>query len=212
MQNTIVREFEGNSEVVTLILDQGGSNGETRPWLETFWTNYYLRGGVLWDETGAVGAAYSQPNTGLPFGRGFIIDRDGAVALPYFGHQPQMAIDFIHAMLGESGAVGDDPGASSASTPSSGGEACRILSLHPNPSPGLTTLSFDALRAGRFSGSLYDAMGRRRGGFALDVPAPGRGVRTLALGDEAGAALESGIYFLRLEEGAGTGVRVLIVR
>ena len=35
---------------------------------------------------------YGQPSIGLPFGRGFIIDQDGRVDRPYFGHQPQAAI------------------------------------------------------------------------------------------------------------------------
>jgi hypothetical protein len=37
MQNTIVKEFEGNPGVVAAVFDQGGQNGETRDWLETFW-------------------------------------------------------------------------------------------------------------------------------------------------------------------------------
>jgi hypothetical protein len=41
-----------------------------------------------------------QPATGLPFGRGFIIDRDGTLAAPYFGHHPAMVIETINALLG----------------------------------------------------------------------------------------------------------------
>lgn len=101
MQNTIVKEFEGHPEVVTAIYNQGGSHEETRDWLEIFWENYYLRGRVLWDETGLTAMHYQQPQTGLPFGRGFIIDQTGHVALPYFGHQPDMAIAKIYELLGE---------------------------------------------------------------------------------------------------------------
>ena len=36
MQNTIVKEFDGNPYVVTLIFDQGGQYDETRDWLEPF--------------------------------------------------------------------------------------------------------------------------------------------------------------------------------
>jgi hypothetical protein len=169
-----------------------------------------LRGGVLWDETGEVGSAYSQPNTGLPFGRGFIIDRDGNVALPYFGHQPQMAIDVIHAMLGESDVEAGGPGAPGVSSP--GADLCQLLSLSPNPSPGRSALWFDARRAGRFLGGVYDPTGRRRGQFELIAPAPGRGAQAVALSDEDGTPLRSGVYFLRLDENSRAGVRVLILR
>ena len=101
MQNTIVKEFEGNPDVVTLVWDEGGKFGETRQWLETFWSNYDLRGSVLFDATGQVSRThYGQPATGLPFGRGFIIDREGKIALPYFGHRPAMAIREIYRLLG----------------------------------------------------------------------------------------------------------------
>jgi hypothetical protein len=68
--------------------------------VQEFWDNFYLRGQVIWDSTGQVSRQlYEQPGTGLPFGRGFIIDQTGRVALPYFGHQPQMAIAKIHELL-----------------------------------------------------------------------------------------------------------------
>ena len=80
MQNTIIKEFTGHPDVVVAAFQQGGANGETRAWLEVFWRNYFLRDMLIWDETGTVGGqAYAQPNTGLPFGRGFIIDQDGRV-------------------------------------------------------------------------------------------------------------------------------------
>jgi len=100
MQNTVIKEFLDNPHVEVLSFNEGGIHGETREWLETLWSNFYLRGAVLFDADGTTGAAYSQPNTQLPFGRGFIIDRDGDIALPYFGHDPQMVIAEIWRMLG----------------------------------------------------------------------------------------------------------------
>ena len=88
MQNTIVKEFEGNADVVTLLFNQGSVMGEDYDWMKTFWDNLYLRGTVVHDATWVAANEYLQPNTNLPFGRGFIIDRDGTVALPYFGHNP----------------------------------------------------------------------------------------------------------------------------
>ena len=100
MQNTIIKEFAGNPNVVTAAYHEGGRNGETTAWAEVYWSNYYLRDLVIWDETGAVGQAhYTQPDTGLPFGRGFIIGRDGRVVLPYFGHNPQLVVETIRSLL-----------------------------------------------------------------------------------------------------------------
>lgn len=99
MQNTIIKEFQNNPRVVTAVYQEGGRFSEIASWVRTFWSNYYLRGTVLWDERGAVGGNYRQPSTGLPFGRGFIIDQEGIVALPYFGHRPEMVIDTIYSLL-----------------------------------------------------------------------------------------------------------------
>ncbi len=100
MQNTIITEFENNPNVLTVIFDEGGRNGETREWLETFWNNYYLRGSVIFDESGEISQNfYGQPNTGLPFGRGFIINQNGIIALPAFGHNPAFIIDKIYELL-----------------------------------------------------------------------------------------------------------------
>jgi len=101
MQNTIVKEFADDPRVVALVLDQGGEHGETLDWMRTWWDNVYLRGGVLWDADGAVGRLYAQPATGLPFGRGFIIDQHGVVDTPYFGHDPALVIARIRQLLGE---------------------------------------------------------------------------------------------------------------
>jgi hypothetical protein len=107
MQNTIIREFEDNPHVVAVTFNQAGARYEDQAWLEIFWSNYYLRGGILFDELSAVGAgAYGQPDTGLPFGRGFIIDHDGYVVHPYFGYQPKATIARIYELLG-AGAVPD---------------------------------------------------------------------------------------------------------
>jgi len=56
---------------------------------------------TLSDQMGLTAMHYEQPQTGLPFGRGFIIDQTGHVALPYFGHQPDMVIAKIYELLHE---------------------------------------------------------------------------------------------------------------
>ena len=99
MQNTIVKEFENNPAVVTLVYDEGSLYGETAGWFRTTWEHLYLRGSAVYEQYGTISqAAYDQPETGPPFGRGFIFDR-GILVKPYFGHQPQMVIDTIYELL-----------------------------------------------------------------------------------------------------------------
>jgi len=101
MQNTIIKEFENDPRVITAVFEEGGRFGEETEWVKTFWSNYCLRGEVIWDATGSVARShYRQPDTGLPFGRGFIIDRSGKIALPYFGHRPQLVVETIRRLLG----------------------------------------------------------------------------------------------------------------
>ncbi len=100
MQNSIVREFENHPKVEVAVFDEGGDHGETLDWVQFWWERVALRGGIIWDEDGSVGGnLYGQPSTGLPFGRGFIIDPDGIVDTPYFGHRPKAAIDRIYELL-----------------------------------------------------------------------------------------------------------------
>ena len=100
MQNTIVKEFENNPDVVMVVFDEGGRLGETEAWFHEFWGHYFLRGAAVYDPEGLVSRTFlGQPSTGLPFGRGFIVDQEGRVVLPYFGHQPQKVIRAIRSLL-----------------------------------------------------------------------------------------------------------------
>lgn len=100
MQNTIIEEFENHPGVVAAVFEEGGKNGETLDWARTFWASYYLRDFAIWDPDGSVGQHYRMPQTGLPFGRGFVIDQQGNVALPHFGHDPAGVIETIYELLG----------------------------------------------------------------------------------------------------------------
>jgi hypothetical protein len=104
MENTIVKEFIDTPCVVAAVMSQA----ESRATLETFWRNVYLRGPMIFDPNGYVaGTLYAQPNTGLPFGRGFVIGTDQTVVLPHFGHHPQLIIDTITELLMELPVNGD---------------------------------------------------------------------------------------------------------
>ncbi len=192
MQNTIVKEFEGNPNVVTAVFEQGGSHGETGDWVQVFWDNYFLRGGLLWDATGTTaGGVYGQPNTYLPFGRGFIIDQEGRVALPYFGHQPQMAIAKIYELLGATDAV--EP------------VVTARLAAWPNPFNPAVTLAYES--DGPAELAIYDLRGRLLRDFAIE----GHGSLSWDGRDAAGNELPSGIYFTRMGD-ASASLKLVLLR
>ena len=84
------------------------SQAESRNVLETFWRNVYLRGQMIFDPDGRIARdAYGQPNTGLPFGRSFVIGPDQRVVLPQFGHDPDLVIDTIYELLATMPCPGD---------------------------------------------------------------------------------------------------------
>ena len=83
------------------------NQGEARGTLETFWRNVYLRGQMIFDPEGTTGLVYGQPQTGLPFGRLFVIGPDQVVELPTFGHNPTLIIDTIYELLNDLSLPGD---------------------------------------------------------------------------------------------------------
>lgn len=200
MQNTIVKEFEEHPNVFAAVFQQGGAHGETREWLETFWDNYYLRGGVIYDENGDIGgSAYSQPSLGLPFGRGFIIDQEGRVALPYFGHQPEMAIAKIYELLGTSGAR------ASGRPP--------VLDLRPaapNPFTHRTAASFSLARPGSVRLEVYDPAGRYVRSLVGGWRQAGIHLAAWDGRTTSGAEAPCGVYFYRLEAAGQTRTRICV--
>jgi hypothetical protein len=193
MQNTIIKEFANHPDVVVVPMDQGGRLGETLDWLQTLWDNVYLRNGVLFDEPGSVGALYGQPQLGLPFGRGFIIDRDGKVDLPYFGHRPQMVIDRIYELLETTG-VGDGPGA--------GGRSSLLVTGVPNPFQGSTRIQYRLPMVERIDLEIFDLSGRRVRRLVSSVDqTPGRHEYTWDGLMDSGAAAPAGVYYCRLTTG-----------
>ncbi|MHC5025957.1 MAG: hypothetical protein ACYTGR_04255 [Planctomycetota bacterium] len=107
MQNTIFKAYENDPRVVMALLSQSDEGTD----IQTFWTNYYLRGQVLYDPTGHIGRdLYSQPLSGVPFSRGWIIDTEQNVVLPLFGYDPDRIMATIDELLADMPAVGDVTG------------------------------------------------------------------------------------------------------
>ncbi len=200
MQNTIIKEFADNPDVFVAAFDQGGSHGETREWLELYWSSHYLRGNLIWDESGSVGGMlYGQPQTNLPFGRGFIIDPQRNVHIPYFGHQPQMAIAAIYAML-ETIAVAE---------PENGPPPGRLrVDCYPNPfNPG-GTIEYTVETPGPVTVQIFDVQGRQVRTLVRQVyMVAGRHTVRWAGKDDTGLALASGTYLVRVDDGGDRGVR-----
>lgn len=101
MQNTIIKEFAGNPNVATFVLNENQQSRDPESWVSLWATKYYQRAPMIYDADGTIGSTtFSQPNCGnMPFGRGFIIDQNGVMLKPFFGHQPQMVISTIYKLL-----------------------------------------------------------------------------------------------------------------
>ena len=96
MQNTIFKTFEDDPRVVMALMSQSDTPGD----IQRFWRNYFMRAQVLYDPSGYVGRTlYSQPPSGVPFSRGFVIDADQNIVLPLFGYDPDVIIATIQDLL-----------------------------------------------------------------------------------------------------------------
>jgi hypothetical protein len=203
MQNTIVKEFENNPDVVTFVYNQGGIFGETRDWLETFWENYYLRGAVVFDETGFTAVTdYGQPMTDLPFSRGFIIDQDGKVALPYFGHHPKMVIEKIYELLGTTRVEQEHLRIA---------PAVRLYQNHPNPFRSMTTIALVIPEEAQVDLSVFDLAGRRVRTLVDQRLSAGNHALNWDGTDDEGRALPSGIYMSQLVTGEKRAVKKIVL-
>lgn len=153
MQNSIIREFENNSDVVAVILNQGNGGGESAEWLQLLWSQYFLRGGILFDETGTTSLDfYDVPQSGLPFGKNFIIDQDGNVASANFGYNPKLAIDTIYDLLGTQ----TDVSKNEATIPLE----FQLDQNYPNPFNPATTIRFSLPAASHVSLKIYNIKGQ----------------------------------------------------
>jgi len=201
MQNTIVKEFEGNPDVVTLLFNEGVVLDETYAWMKTFWDNIYLRGTVVHDSLWAFSGEYRQPNTNLPFGRGFVIDRDGTVALPFFGHNPRLAIDTIYALLEGTSVEGVD-------TPL---VAMSLSQNRPNPFNPTTVVSYSLGEPGNASVRIVDIAGRQVATLASGWHEAGEHRERWDGLSAAGTPVASGVYLVRLETAHGVLARKAVL-
>jgi len=203
MQNTIVRAFENDDRVVTILFNESGVFDEDWGWLRTFWDNYFLRGGVVQGSMWEEGGFYKQPDTNLPFGRGFIVGPDGRIAVPYFGHRPTFVTDSINRLLETS----DVPGAPAAAP------GIRLTRGRPNPFLGTTTLSLVVPEDSVARVTVHDVAGRRVA-VLLDGRLPaGRHALAWDGTDAGGRPVSAGVYFVRAETPSGTvGRRVVRLR
>jgi hypothetical protein len=190
-QNTIVKEFEDNPDVVTIIYNVGGNYNEDLDWLLTLWDNYYMRGPVVFDVDASVAINYRQPRTGLPFGRGFIIDQNGMVDTPYFGHRPKQTIKRIYELLDTAGVPGREPGRDQ--------KGSVILEQRgPNPFSASTTIRYELPERSRVELAIFDVAGRLV--ERLEAGWAHAGLHETVWNRSAGegSRAASGVYFCRL--------------
>lgn len=206
MQNTIVKEFEGHPDVVTFLFNEGGLLNEDYSWMKTLWDNIYLRGTVVHDSVWIAANEYLQPNTNLPFGRGFIVDRDGTVVLPYFGHNPDLVIDTIYGLLDGTSV----PGGGDGSDPT---WSTLRLSSGPNPAGSSATIRYTLPAQGDASVRVFDVSGREVATLVEGLHEAGEHSVVWDRRASGGRPVASGVYFVRLETDRGALARkVVLVR
>ena len=85
------------------------SQFDPREDVETFWTNLYLRGQMLFDPAPSQTSSidYLQPDIDVPASRAFVIAPDQTIALAHFGHDPDVIINTIRGLLAEIPFPGD---------------------------------------------------------------------------------------------------------
>ena len=206
MQNTIVKEFEDNPNVLMAVFNRADAEGETSAWLQTFWDNYYLRGSILFAaDDGIVDEQYEQPETGLPFGRGFIIAPDGTVDTPYFGHNPQFVIDRINELLVTAGVEESEPMPTSVSL---------RLQNTPNPFNPVTMIQYEVpVSGGHVSLEILDLGGRLVRRLVGEEQEAGSRGAIWDGRDAHGESVASGVYFCRLRVGGQREmVKIALIR
>jgi len=111
------------------------------------------------------------------------------------------------------GSVMDDLFAPGAGVPREPPGPAVQLSLAPNPWRGRQRVAWALLRAGDVALELLDLAGRVRRSVRLRVAPAGRGTLDWEPRDDQGAALEPGVYFARLRQGAAAAtLRTVVLR
>jgi len=79
----------------------------------------------------------------------------------------------------------------------------RLVSVTPNPGPGVTRLAFDLPTAGRLRVCIYGLDGRRVADLGAETRAAGRQAITWNRRSDDGSKVASGVYLFRAELSAG---------
>lgn len=86
MVTEVAAELPPNTAM--FVVNQGEQDGTVRHLLEKM--RIPLR--VFTDVDGSVGAAYGQPQIGIPFGRSYVVDSQGTVTAVLAGYDPSAVL------------------------------------------------------------------------------------------------------------------------
>jgi hypothetical protein len=89
----------------------------------------------------------------------------------------------------------------------------RILSVSPNPFSGGTEIQLEVERGGSLQVDVFDVAGRRVWSGQRLLSGPGGASVRIRARDQSGAALRSGVYFVRVSAAGATATsKVVVVR
>jgi thiol-disulfide isomerase/thioredoxin len=193
MQNTIVKEFADNPNVETYVICENQYDRDPLDWLKTWTSRFYQRGPMLYDADGTIGGEiFSQPNIGgMPFGRGFIIDREGNVAKAFFGHKPQMVIQTIYSLLEND----------TTSTSIKMIEDSDLIQVYPNPFNPTTTLGYGLTEVSDVQLNIFNVNGHRVKQWSISNQQTGWHEVVWDGRDMNGKIVSTGVYIYSLRAG-----------
>jgi hypothetical protein len=141
---------------------------------------------------------YRVPDPDAPYPQDYVIDPAGVVADWSGEYDPQRLVEVIDALLAATGA---DPPASPDGAPE-----LRLGAATPCPFRTATALDFDLPGPRSCEVSVFDASGRLVRTLERGALSGGRHTVRWDGRDASGAAVATGVYFIRLDTGDLVGV------
>jgi flagellar hook capping protein FlgD len=127
----------------------------------------------------------------MPFGRGFIIDREGNVAKAFFGHKPQMVIQTIYSLLEND----------TTSTSIKMIEDSDLIQVYPNPFNPTTTLGYGLTEVSDVQLNIFNVNGHRVKQWSISNQQTGWHEVVWDGRDMNGKIVSTGVYIYSLRAG-----------
>jgi len=108
MQTSFVKEFEDNPDVVVQIIN-ANDLFDVWEWVDVLWRSHYMRQPFIWEDDGRFLHEltdffewfYGAQVNGLPYGRWYILDREGVVFDVGYGYNPGPVVEKVYDLANQ---------------------------------------------------------------------------------------------------------------